>query len=262
MFAEIQPADVYHRVLAIEATMAAMMYMMGVVCLLIVAQLVAKFLIFRPMVAACERMVTVAERHGLIDDDHRQRVAARIDGVKDEVAKVPERTAERVKDALPKPPPPGFPMPAVLALLAAAAGVSTAAVLSTPEAPAVTHAESAAVKYESHPADARLEAAMAEMRAGNHAVALPLFLQARDMGADPVRSIGRAAECRVYLGDYRDAMLLCDELNARVPECGYAHHVRGLAYDAQNRQTDARREYRAAAAYGLRAARLKLAGRS
>jgi hypothetical protein len=264
LFAEIQPADVYERVIALEMSMRVMMYMGCVLTLLVITQLVAKVVIFRKVVeyfVRAEKILAITEHHARIDDDHRGRVQNQIQGVKEEVVKVPDRTVDKINDALPKTnprndgPKVSLIWPFTTAIILTAAGITGASMnLSSqkdkPEV-ALTTSRKPCQGIEVY------EQGMEFMRNGDHVAALPLFLKARYMMTDP-EPLARAAECAFCIGEHRQSLGLCHELMAREAKCGRAYLIRGLIYEAQGNTALAKDYWETAAAYGDLDAELKL----
>lgn len=99
-------------------------------------------------------------------------------------------------------------------------------------------------------AQEKLYAAIKNMRAREYQEAAVLFAKAAEEGADPVLSLGGAAECFFYLKQDGASLDACDRLSRAVPNCGRAAHIRGLVFRRQGKTEEALHEFRWAARTG------------
>lgn len=127
---------------------------------------------------------------------------------------------------------------AVLCVLAFL-GVITMGAKTAGEKQAVTHA------------DTELITAQAALRSQDYQHAIHHFESARKAGCDPGLALMGLAECCYQLGEYDLSLMYCDQLNKVVPNCGFAHHVRGLVYLKQGKQQQAEGEFRTAVRHGF-----------
>lgn len=263
LFAEIAPADVYQRVLHVESAVGVMMYMVALACVLVMLQVVLKLVIFsrvNGVLTRVERILKINETHSQLSDDRHDLVARKIEAVKrevkDEVVKVPEKTAEKLKDVIPLPPkPPDDPKPYLsfwpfaTALALSAAGVSGAAVYRSEATMSDPTPDRSGFSPETV---ALLDAGYSLMKSGEYADAYEVFGRARDAGALPEETLGRQAECLIYTNRYAAAFEVIDALAKDHPDSSAPHHLRGIAYERQKKLTQAVAAYEAGSKCGNR----------
>ena len=226
MYAAIEPADVYARVVMMQATIL-------ILAAMIVLQVIGKFLIFRKVVdllcrnealgERVERLLTYVERHGTITDaqkDRTEKVISRATTeIKHTVEGVPEVTAEKTVEKLkeitdsgphPKPvePPqsrtPGLPLilwPIYPLLILSSAGATLAA-MSRVEEPTV-FTRSAVTAFDS---------ASRQQMDGKWADATESYREAQKAGYSPVETLYGIAECGFYQGNYGQTLKACEQL--------------------------------------------------
>lgn len=263
IFAEIQPADVYERVLAVERSMAFVMYLMSLVIALVCCQLVAKLAIFKLIanmvkeyLERTNRLLSIIEVHAQITDDQRDTVKNRIENVHDAVEKVPDKTADKLKDVIQPSngPKPLSMWPFATSMVLIATGITGANMTSTNPSPQSTPtANDVAINESIQGCNGAemYEQAMSYMRNREYAKACNLFANARNFGPELRRyATEKAAECHFYLGEHDKALALCGDLTTFVPKCGRAYLIRGLVYEARGETDLALRHWYTAAVYG------------
>lgn len=263
LLAEIQPADVYERVMAVERSIAFIMYLMTVVIILVCCQLVAKLAIFKLIanmvkeyLERTNRLLNIIERHAQLTDDQRDTVKNRIEGVHDAVNKVPEATAnktvDKIRDVIPRgdsnpgtqPSLSFWPFTASFILIASGmtvANMPTPSPQNTQEMKVLQVSESSRM----------YEEGMSFMKRGDYVAAHSLFMKSRYQSVELFKeATAKAAECCLYLGKYDESLYLCNELLDRDPKSGRSYLIRGLVYEARGDKQTAIRCWFDAAGYG------------